>query len=94
MKTDREKKIVPLNDRVLVRLSEPEKQIGKILLPDTAQKKPTTGEVLAVGEGCDIKPDDLIGRVVIFHDYSISLAPGSKTLALVREPDLMGYEKE
>ena len=45
-------KVVPLNDKVLVKRLDPEeKTAGGILLPDTAREKPRQGEVLAVGEG-------------------------------------------
>jgi chaperonin GroES len=42
----------PLEDRIVVRPSEPEERSrGGILLPDTAKEKPTRGEVIAVGPG-------------------------------------------
>jgi chaperonin GroES len=45
-------KVVPLNDKVLVkRLEAEEKTSGGIVLPDTAREKPRQGKVLAVGEG-------------------------------------------
>lgn len=45
-------KIVPLLDRVVVERVEAEtKTAGGILLPDTAQEKPSEGIVIAVGKG-------------------------------------------
>jgi chaperonin GroES len=45
-------KVLPLNDKVLVkRLEAQEKTAGGILLPDTAKEKPKQGEVLSLGEG-------------------------------------------
>jgi chaperonin GroES len=45
-------KVVPLNDKVLVkRLEAEDKTAGGILLPDTAKEKPKQGEVLSLGEG-------------------------------------------
>jgi chaperonin GroES len=45
-------KVIPLNDKVLVkRLDAEEKTAGGILLPDAAREKPRQGKVLAVGEG-------------------------------------------
>jgi len=45
-------KVVPLNDKVLVKRLEAEaKTSGGILLPDTAREKPKQGEVLSLGEG-------------------------------------------
>ena len=45
-------KFRPLHDRVLVRRVESEEKTpGGIIIPDTAQEKPSQGEVLAVGTG-------------------------------------------
>jgi chaperonin GroES len=44
--------IRPLGDKVVVKPSEAdEKSSGGIILPDTAQQKPSEGKVLAVGSG-------------------------------------------
>jgi chaperonin GroES len=45
-------KIVPLNDKIVVkRLEAEEKTAGGIVLPDTAKEKPKQGKVLSVGDG-------------------------------------------
>jgi chaperonin GroES len=45
-------KVVPLNDKIVVkRLEAEEKTTGGILLPDTAKEKPKQGKVLSLGEG-------------------------------------------
>jgi chaperonin GroES len=45
-------KVVPLNDKIVVkRLEAEEKTAGGILLPDTAKEKPKQGRVLSLGEG-------------------------------------------
>jgi chaperonin GroES len=45
-------KIVPLNDRVLVRrVEEVQMTKGGIYIPDTAKEKPIEGKVTAVGSG-------------------------------------------
>lgn len=45
-------KIRPLGDKVVVQVLEKEdKTAGGLYLPDTAQKKPQTGKVIAVGDG-------------------------------------------
>jgi chaperonin GroES len=45
-------KVVPLNDKVVVkRLEAEEKTAGGIVLPDTAKEKPRQGKVLSIGEG-------------------------------------------
>ncbi len=45
-------KMIPLGDRVIVRLLEnEEKKKGGIIIPDTAKERPSEGEVIAVGKG-------------------------------------------
>jgi chaperonin GroES len=45
-------KLVPLDDRVVIKQSEAEeKSAGGIILPDTAKEKPQRGKVIAVGPG-------------------------------------------
>jgi chaperonin GroES len=45
-------KVVPLNDKIVVkRVEADEKTAGGILLPDTAKEKPKRGRVLSLGEG-------------------------------------------
>jgi len=93
MSDKHERKWQPLGDRVLVRLDEPQAvSKGGILIPDTGKEKPTTGEVLAVGESCELDAKDLTGRVVLFHNYSGSPAPHSKDLMFVKEKDLLAIE--
>ena len=42
----------PLHDRVLVRRIEAEeKTAGGIIIPDSAQEKPSEGQIVAVGSG-------------------------------------------
>ena len=45
-------KVVPLNEKIVVkRLEADEKTAGGILLPDAAKEKPKEGKVIAVGDG-------------------------------------------
>jgi len=45
-------KVVPLNDKIVVkRLEAEDKTTGGILLPDSAKEKPKQGKVLSLGEG-------------------------------------------
>ena len=67
----------PLHDRVLVRRIEADsKTAGGIIIPDSAQEKPSEGEVIAVGEGAynedgdRIKPDVKAGDRVLFGKWS------------------------
>ena len=59
----------PLGERALVRVVErEEKTASGIVLPDTAKEKPQTAEVVAVGEGDDLKVSQ--GDVIVFAKYS------------------------
>lgn len=67
--------IRPLHDRVIIRRVEEEQTTaGGIVLPGSAQEKPTRGEVLAAGNGRildngDVRPPDVkVGDTVIFKD--------------------------
>ena len=45
-------KFRPLHDRVVVkRIEADQKTKGGIIIPDTAQEKPSQGEIVAVGPG-------------------------------------------
>jgi chaperonin GroES len=45
-------KVVPLNDKIVVkRVEAEEKTAGGIVLPDAAKEKPRQGKVLSIGEG-------------------------------------------
>ena len=45
-------KFRPLHDRVVVkRIDAEEKSKGGIIIPDTAQEKPSQGEIIAIGPG-------------------------------------------
>ena len=67
----------PLEDRIVVRPSEPEEMtVSGLVIPDTAKEKPQQGEVLAVGPGRraehsgDLIPLDLAaGDTVVYSKY-------------------------
>ena len=66
----------PLHDRVLVRrVAEEQKTKGGIIIPDTAQEKPSEGEVVAPGPGArnedgKVTPLDVkAGDRVLFSKY-------------------------
>lgn len=67
--------IRPLHERVVVRrVEEEQKTAGGIVLPGSAQEKPTRGEIIAVGKGRildngDVRPLDVqVGDTVIFKE--------------------------
>ena len=70
-------KIKPLRDKVVVlRLEEEEKNVGGIIIPDTAKEKPIQGKIVATGPGAldkngkRIPMDVKKGDKVLFGKYS------------------------
>lgn len=64
--------IQPLGDRVLVKVLETEETTASgIVLPDSAKEKKAEGEVIAIGNGEDVKELGLsVGDKVLFGKYS------------------------
>jgi chaperonin GroES len=90
-------KIRPLGDRVVVKVVKEEKTAGGLVLPDTAQEKPQTGEVLAVGPGKMLDNgtrqavDVNVGDKVLFAKYSgTEVKLEGETYLLLSEKDLLG----
>ena len=70
-------KLVPLEDRVIVKIIDQEMMTATgIVLPDTAKEKPSKGRVQAVGAGKYNDKGDLIpmgvkvGDLIVFAKYS------------------------
>jgi len=68
--------LMPLEDRIVVRPSEPEQVTASgLVIPDTAKEKPQQGEVLAVGPGRRSDAGELIpmdvaqGDTVVYSKY-------------------------
>ena len=88
----------PLHDRVLVRRIEAEeKTAGGIIIPDTAQEKPSEGEIVAVGSGArsedgKITPLDVkAGDRVLFGKWSgTEVKLDGKDLLIMKESDILG----
>ena len=95
-------KIIPLQDRVLVkRLEEEEKTKGGIIIPDTAKEKPIEGKVIAVGKG-RVKEDGAIiplevkaGDKVLFNKYAgTEIKIEGEEHLMMREDDILGILKD
>ena len=72
-------KLVPLEDRVVVKLVEKEEKTSSgIVLPDTAQEKPQKATVMAAGPGKYDTTGKLMpmpvkkGDLVLFAKYSVT----------------------
>ena len=89
-------KIQPLGDRVLVKPIEVEEEVkGGIIIPDSAKEKPTTAEVLALGNG---KKDGetyefsvKVGDQVIISKYGgTQVKYDDVEYTILREDDILG----
>ena len=88
----------PLQDRVLVRrVGEEEKTAGGIIIPDTAQEKPSEGKVVAVGSG--VRADDgsirqldvKVGNRILFGKFGgTDVKVDGEDLIILRESDILG----
>jgi len=88
----------PLHDRVVVkRIEADEKTKGGIIIPDSAQEKPSQGQVVAVGPGGrdesgKLIPIDLkVGNKVLFSKWSgTEVKLDGEELLIMKESDIMG----
>lgn len=91
-------KFRPLHDRVLVRRAEAEtKTAGGIIIPGTAEEKPSEGEIVAVGGGyvnedgkvraLDVKKGD---RVIFSKWAGTEVTIDGEELMVMKESDIIG----
>ncbi len=88
----------PLHDRVLVRRIEADtKTAGGIIIPDSAQEKPSEGEIVSVGEGARDEAGNRItldvnaGDRVLFGKWSgTEVKIDGEDLLIMKESDIMG----
>ncbi len=91
-------KFKPLHDRVVVRrVNAEEKTAGGIILPDSAQEKPSEGEVVAVGSGARNEAGSIVeldvkkGDLVLFGKWSgTEIQVNGEDLLIMKESDIMG----
>ena len=64
-------KLKPLDDRVVIEMKEElaEKNVGGIIIPDTAKEKPQIAEIIAVGTDEELQKLVKVGDRVIFAKY-------------------------
>ena len=95
-------KFRPLHDRVVVeRIDADAKSAGGILIPDSAQEKPSQGEIVAVGPGGRDDAGKLIpidlkkGDRVLFGKWSgTEVKIDGQDLLIMKESDIMGVMQE
>ncbi|MBW2261940.1 MAG: co-chaperone GroES [Deltaproteobacteria bacterium] len=91
-------KIIPLNDRVIVKRVEGEETTkGGIIIPDSAKEKPIEGEIVAVGKGKildDGKIQELVvkpGDRVLFGKYGgTDIKIDGEEHLILREDEILG----
>tara|TARA_R110002110_G_C12986482_1_gene674220 strand:+ start:201 stop:506 length:306 start_codon:yes stop_codon:yes gene_type:complete len=91
-------KFRPLHDRVLVRrVEEDTKTAGGIIIPDSAQEKPSEGEIVAAGSGAKsedgkVTPLDVkAGDRVLFGKWSgTEVKVDGEELLIMKESDILG----
>jgi chaperonin GroES len=92
------KKFRPLHDRVVVkRIEADQKTKSGIIIPDSAQEKPSEGEVIAVGSGGRdesgklIPIDVKVGDRILFGKWSgTEVKIDGQELLIMKESDIMG----
>lgn len=89
-------KLRPLGDRVVLKFCEAEeKTSGGIILAASAQEKPQTAEILAVGpggvvDGKEVKMEVKVGDKVILSKYSgTEVKLDGEKLVVVRQSDIL-----
>jgi chaperonin GroES len=90
-------KVVPLNDKIVVkRLEADDKTAGGILLPDTAKEKPRQGKVVSLGDGKRLENGQRAafqvreGDRVLFSSYAGNeVTVGTEELLIMTEDDIL-----
>ena len=93
-----DRKIQPLDDRVVVRVDATEtKTAGGILIPGVAETRSARGRVVAVGAGHrnkkgQLRPLDVaVGDRVMFGEYGgVKIQIEGEELLILREADILG----
>jgi chaperonin GroES len=95
---EKEMKIRPLHDRVIVkRMEEERKTASGIVIPDAATEKPDQGEIIAVGTGKvgddgKVRPMNVkVGDKVLFGKYAgQNFKMDGQEYMTMREDDIIG----
>jgi chaperonin GroES len=90
-------KLIPLNDRIIVkRMEEEQVTKGGIIIPDTAKEKPMRGKVLAAGSGRILEDGKKValdvkeGDTILFSKYAGNeVKVEGEELLIMREEDVL-----
>lgn len=94
-------KIIPLNDRVIIKKYEQQKKsAGGIILSENDKKKELRGKVIAVGKGKTLNNGSIKamnvkeGDKIIYNEFSGTVVTiNSKELLIVNEEDIIAIIK-
>ena len=95
-------KLVPLEDRIVVRTAEAEETtVSGLVIPDTAKEKPQQGEVLAAGPGRraestgELIPTGVkVGDTVVYSKYGgTEIAVDGEDLLILTSRDVLAKLK-
>ncbi|WEV45480.1 co-chaperone GroES [Streptococcaceae bacterium ESL0687] len=87
----------PIGDRIVLRVKkEEEKNVGGLVLASSAQDKPQTAEVVAIGSGSRTLNGDLVpptvkvGDLVLFEKFAgTEVKIEEEALLILREADIL-----
>ena len=88
--------IKPLEDRIVIKISEAEEKTASgLVIPDTAKEKPQEGTVIAVGpgrfdDGVRVPMDVKVGDVVLYSKYGgTEVKVGADDLLVLSARDIL-----
>ena len=81
----------PLEDRVVIEPKEmSEKNVGGIIIPDTAKERPNIGEIIAVGNDKELNEIVKKGDKVLYSKYGgTEIDAEGKKLIILSKSDLL-----
>ena len=85
-------KLKPIEKKVVIELKDDivEKNVGGIIIPDTAKDKPNIGQVVAVGTDEELKKIIKVGDKVIYAKYSgTEIEMEGKKYLIISKDDIM-----
>ncbi|MDA3813216.1 MAG: co-chaperone GroES [Candidatus Cloacimonetes bacterium] len=84
-------KLKPLDDRVVIEVAKSEeKNVGGIIIPDTAKEKPQIGKIIAVGTDEDLQKLVKIGDKILYAKYGgTEVDVEDKKLLIISQSDIL-----
>ncbi len=81
----------PLDDRLVIEPTiDGEKNVGGIIIPDTAKEKPNVGTVIAVGNDEELQELVKVGNKVLYSKYGgTEVEIGDKKYLIVSRSDVL-----